>query len=77
MTLQTYCLQGDKVLNVPSLFSRVDRTRPLYDSAVACQSFLFFYFVSQSGGSVTSLRVLLARQVLNWDFVQYVTFEFR
>ena len=34
MTLRTYCLRGDKVLNVSSLFSRVDHTRSLYGSAV-------------------------------------------
>ena len=57
MALRTYCLRGDKVLNVSSLFSSVDHTRSLYGSAV-----YFFYFISQSGGSVTSLQVLPARK---------------
>ena len=57
MMLRTYCLRGDKVLNVPNLFSRVDHTGSLYGSAV-----YFFYFVSRSGGSVTSLQVMLARK---------------
>ena len=56
MTLRTYCLRCDKVLNVPSLCSRADDTGSLYGSAV------YFYFVSQSGGSVTSLQVLLAKR---------------
>ena len=58
MTLRTYCLLGDKVLNVPSLFSRVDHTTSIF----VRQCSLFFYFISQSGGSVTSLQVLLARK---------------
>ena len=56
MTLRTYCLRGDKVLNVPSLFSRVD---------TAVQSIILPY--QALGGAVTSLQVLLARKT---DFMQ-------
>ena len=73
MTLRTYCLRGDKVLNVPNLFSRVDdHTRSIF----VRQCSLFFYFISQSGGSVTSLQVLLARKIGGISFMQYVAFDF-
>ena len=46
--LRTYCsLRGDKVLNVPSLFSRVDHTRSFYGSAV----YFFTLSVSQADQS--------------------------
>ena len=72
MTLRTYCLRGDKVLNVSSLVSRVDHTRSIF----VRQCSLFFYFISQSGGSVTSLQVLLARKTGGISFMQYVAFDF-
>ena len=77
MTLRTYCLPGDKVLNVPSLFYQVyfleliTLDRSLYGSVV-----YFFYFISQSGGSATSLQVLLARKTGGISFMQYVAFDF-
>ena len=76
MTLQTYCLRGNKVVDVPSLFLEfitLDlRTAVQWHASLI----FFFYFVSQSGGSVTCSQVLLVRQVLNWDFMQYMAFEF-
>ena len=78
MTLRTYCLRGDKVLNVPSLFYQVyflesiTLDRSLYGSVV----YFFLNFISQSGGSVTSLQVLLARKTGGISFMQYVAFDF-
>ena len=51
MTLRTYCLRGDKVLNVPSLLSRVDHTESSYGSAVACLSNFPTLSVSQADPS--------------------------
>ena len=47
MRLQTYYLRDDKVLNVLSLFSRVDHTRSLYSRAV----YYFTLSVSQADQS--------------------------
>ena len=70
MTLRTYCsLRGDKVLNVPSLFSRVDHTGSFYGSAV----YFFTLSVSQADHKLTSSASKRDR----WDFMQYVAFEFR
>ena len=49
MTLRTYCLRGDKVLNVPSLFSRVDHTRSIFVRQYS--HFFFTLSVSQADQS--------------------------
>ena len=73
MMLRTYCLQVDKVLcNLPCLFSRINHTRYLYGSAVACLSNFFFKTLS-----VRWIRHRLESSAsMNWDFMQYMAFEF-
>ena len=70
MALRTYCLRGDKVLNVSSLFSQVDHTRSLYGSAI-------FSLLYQSVRRISHKLTSSASKEDRWDFMQYMAFEFR
>ena len=64
MTLRTYCLRGDKVLNVPSLFSRVDDTGSLR------QCSLFFLLTTESVRRISHKLTSSASKKDRWDFMQ-------
>ena len=73
MTLQTYCLRGDKVLNVES--TKFIFSSPSHWIFVRQCSLLFLLY--QSVRRISHKLTSSASKKDKWDFMQYVAFEFR